>query len=89
MILPSVALGRAQELLSLIGAARRSGEISASVPVHVDGMIRRVNPIYRRLADFDVAGDGFNDVSGEAERQEIAFEARTKPARSSSRRRGC
>ena len=80
VILQSVALGRAQELLSLIGAARRSGEISASVPVHVDGMIRKVNPIYRRLADFDVAADGFNDVSGEAERQEIAFEAQTKPA---------
>lgn len=80
IILASFALGRAQELLSLITAARKSGELPNSVPVHVDGMIRRINPIYRKFANFDVAPADFNEVTGESERDEIALDAQRKPA---------
>ncbi len=80
VILASFALGRAQELLSLIAAARKNGDIPASVPVFVDGMIRQINPIYRKLADLDIPLNDFIEVGGEAERKEIAFNAQTKPA---------
>lgn len=80
VILASFALGRAQELLKMIATARQAGELPASVPVHVDGMIRRINPIYRKLADFDVAPEDFNEVSGETERNEIALAAQVQPS---------
>jgi Cft2 family RNA processing exonuclease len=80
VVLASFALGRAQELLKTIAIARQAGELPASVPVHVDGMIRRINPIYRKLADFDVALEEFNEVSGETERNEIALAAQVQPS---------
>jgi Cft2 family RNA processing exonuclease len=80
VILASFALGRAQELLSLIAAARQSGELPASVPVHIDGMIKKINPIYRRLADFDISPDASNEVIGETERQEVALGAQKIPS---------
>jgi len=80
VILASFGLGRAQELLKLIGTARLQGELSPSVPVHVDGMIRRINPIYRRLAQFEFPPEAFNEVSGEAERREIAHRAQDIPS---------
>jgi len=80
VILASFGLGRAQELLKLIGTARDQGELSALVPVHVDGMIRRINPIYRKLAQFEFPPEAFNEVSGEAERREIAQRAQDIPS---------
>lgn len=80
VILASFALGRAQELLSLVVAAKRAGAIPPTVPVHVDGLIRQINPIYSKRAAFDVLPIELNEVSGEAERREIAFTAQRKPA---------
>lgn len=79
VILASFAIGRAQELLRLIVDARKSGDL-AGLPVYVDGMINRVNPIYRKFADFSVGPETFNEVSGETERQEAAEAAQSKPA---------
>lgn len=80
VILASFGLGRAQELLKLIGTARLQGVLSPSVPVHVDGMIRRINPVYRRLAQFEFPPEAFNEVSGEGERREIAHRAQDIPS---------
>lgn len=80
VILASFALGRAQELLKLLATARQGGELPGSVPVYVDGMIRRINPIYRKLAEFDLPPESFYEVSGESERQEVALIAHEKPS---------
>lgn len=79
VILASFAIGRAQELLKLILTAKESGELP-DLPVHVDGMINRVNPIYRRFAEFAVAAEAFNEVSGQSDRQDIVISAQSKPA---------
>jgi len=79
VILPAFALGRAQELLSLICAARRDQELPISVPVYVDGMITKINPVYGSLAPaFDTKG--FVEVDGRAHRREVIFEAQQRPA---------
>ena len=79
VILASFALGRAQELLKLIAAAQDRGELPPSLPVHFDGMIREINPIYADHADFRLAGT-FREVSGPWARQEVAEQARTVPS---------
>lgn len=79
VILASFGLGRAQELLSLLFTARSDGRIPSSVPIHVDGMIRRINPIYSKHAEFNIPPDTFNEVSGNAERKEIVFVAQSAP----------
>lgn len=73
VILASFGLGRAQELLKLIALAQESGQLSVAHPVHIDGMIKRVNPIYQNLADppFELP-EWFNEVSGTVERRDIA-----------------
>jgi len=80
IILASFALGRAQELLKLIVTAQETGLLSASIPLHVDGMIRRINPIYRNFGAFSYKPGDFNDVSGEAERQDIILRAQRTPS---------
>ena len=79
VILASFALGRAQELLKLIAAAQDRGELPTSLPVHFDGMIREINPIYADHADFRLA-ESFREVSGPFDRQEVAERARTVPS---------
>lgn len=80
VILASFGLGRAQELLKLIATSQQQGDLAAGIPVHVDGMIRRINPIYRRFAEFAVPPEVFNEVSGETERLEVAVNAQTRPS---------
>ncbi|MGH8437165.1 MAG: MBL fold metallo-hydrolase [Pseudomonas sp.] len=80
VILPSFALGRAQEILSVIAAARDAGGIPASIPVHVDGMIKDINAIYQRHGEFNLDYQGFNAVDGDSERNEIAFNAQSTPS---------
>lgn len=80
VILASFAMGRAQELLTVIAAARKSGQIASSIPVYVDGMIKLINPIYRKHATFDVQPEEYYEVIGEAERNEAVFQAQSKPA---------
>ncbi len=79
VILASFALGRAQELLQLVAAAQARGELPASLPVHFDGMIREINPIYANHADFDLP-ESFREVAGPYDRQEAAEGARTVPS---------
>ena len=79
VILASFALGRAQELLKLLASARESGDLP-TIPVFVDGMIKQINPIYRKHAAFELPPGSFYEVSGETERQEVAVEAQTKPS---------
>lgn len=78
VILASFGLGRAQELLKLLAAAQSNGDLPL-VPVYVDGMIRRINPVYRRLGALDAASELFNEVSGDAERSEVVFNAHRRP----------
>jgi predicted metal-dependent RNase len=42
-------------------------------------MIRQINPIYRKLAQFKVARDAFTEVTGEGERRILAHGAQTSP----------
>lgn len=80
VILPSFALGRAQELLSLLITARRAGTLPGSIPIYVDGMIKQINPIYRRLAaDFSFQESEVIEVRGSAARQEVLLEAQMSP----------
>jgi Cft2 family RNA processing exonuclease len=80
VIIASFAVGRAQELLKLIVAAQLNGELPASIPIYVDGMIRWINPIYSRLADFDIGPDAYYEVFGRTEREEIAALAQRDPS---------
>ena len=79
VILASFALGRAQELLQLVAAAQVQGDLSPSLPVHFDGMIREINPIYADHADLRLP-ESFHEVSGPHGRQEAAEGARTVPS---------
>jgi Cft2 family RNA processing exonuclease len=80
VLLASFGLGRAQELLKLIITAQQTGDLSAAVPIHVDGMIRQINPIYRRFANFSLPIDSYNEISGEGERQHVAERAQMTPS---------
>lgn len=77
-ILASFGLGRAQELLWLIGSKIENGELPDDVPVYIDGMIRQINPIYSKFTAFRRL-ENFYDVSGQAERQEVARNAAQRP----------
>lgn len=79
VILASFALGRAQEILSLVSRAIEEDQLPGGVPVYVDGLIRRINPIYERLANFRVSGHVY-EVGGEMERREVAARAGTTPS---------
>ena len=80
VILPSFALGRAQELLKLILRGKEEGDLRDDVPVFVDGMIRSINPVYQEHADFDLPMDAVLEVHGETDRDEIAREAHKVPS---------
>ncbi len=49
-LFPTFALGRAQEILLLLGRAMRDGSLPR-VPVHADGMVRAISKIYRQFPD--------------------------------------
>ena len=79
VILASFGLGRAQELLKLVVTSVDAGDLPR-VPVYVDGMIKRINPIYRKLASFDLAAEAIHEVTGDTDRQEVAIAAQTHPS---------
>ena len=79
VILASFGLGRAQELLKLISSAQSSGELPP-VPIYVDGMIKRINPIYQRLSDLQFSPIKLYEVSGEGDRQDVAASAQETPS---------
>jgi Cft2 family RNA processing exonuclease len=78
VILASFGLGRAQELLKLIVSSLNAGDLPR-VGLYVDGMIKRINPIYRKHASFDLSAE-YYVVTGETERQEVAISAQTHPS---------
>ena len=63
----------------MLASARESGDLPM-IPVFVDGMIKRINPIYRKHATFELPPGSFYEVAGETERQEVALEAQAKPS---------
>lgn len=50
VLFPTFALGRAQEVLLLLGRAMRNGQIEP-IPVYADGLVRAVSKIYGRFHD--------------------------------------
>jgi Cft2 family RNA processing exonuclease len=50
VLFPSFALGRAQEVLLLLGRAMREGELRHA-PVYADGMVRRIAHVYAEHGD--------------------------------------
>ena len=79
VILASFGLGRAQELLKLIVTRVNTGDLPR-VPIYIDGMIKLINPIYRKLASFDLSAEAIYEVTGDTERQEVAIAAQTHPS---------
>lgn len=79
VILASFALGRAQELLSLLLSARGKGDIG-DIPIYVDGMINRINPIYRDFGKLAIGPDDIVEVSGKTDRDEICATAHSQPS---------
>ncbi len=84
VLLPCFALGRAQEILLILQAAQRKGEIP-SFPIWVDGLVRRVCATYRLMPEaltptlerqirrgYDpFLGPSVRQVQDEAEREQI------------------
>ena len=79
VILASFGLGRAQELLTLLSDAMDNEDLPRDVPVYIDGMIRRINPIYAKFSNFSTA-ENFYEVSGDAERKEVASITQHRPS---------
>jgi Cft2 family RNA processing exonuclease len=65
------ALGRAQEVLSILADAYARGDLRG-VPVYIDGMIEKVNPIYERYGRLALQPEVFSGVRGNLwEREEL------------------
>jgi Cft2 family RNA processing exonuclease/predicted nucleic acid-binding Zn-ribbon protein len=71
------ALGRAQEVLTILAGAMRSGR---TFPVWIDGMIQDINDVYRRFDRLALPAD-FKEVrTGGWTREEVIAEVRSQPA---------
>lgn len=71
------ALGRAQEVLTILAGAMRSGR---AFPVWIDGMIQDINDVYRRFDRLALPAN-FKEVrAGEWTREEVIAEVRSQPA---------
>jgi Cft2 family RNA processing exonuclease len=79
IILPCFALGRGQEVVAVLNSAMASGELPSSVTVWIDGMIRKVNTIYRDDSPGFRPSDNFVEVSNPADRMFVVEEARRQP----------
>jgi Cft2 family RNA processing exonuclease len=72
------ALGRAQEVLTILAGAMRSGRTSC--PVWIDGMIQDINDVYRRFDRLSLP-DNFREVREDGwSREELIAEVRRNPA---------
>ena len=78
VILASFALGRAQELLTIIHRAIEQGELPSSAPVCIDGMIRAINETYAAHQRLDLPPGAFT-VGGQSERDDAIHRAKTTP----------
>lgn len=77
-LIPCFALGRAQEVLTILSEAMESGAIER-FPVWIDGMIQKVNAIYRMHGRLSL-GEDFHEVMTEGwSRDEIITRSRQEP----------
>ncbi|QDU59757.1 Ribonuclease [Planctomycetes bacterium Pan216] len=51
ILFPTFALGRAQEILLLLGHAMRRGKLSPNLPVYADGLVRPISEVYDQFPD--------------------------------------
>ncbi|MGH8018175.1 MAG: MBL fold metallo-hydrolase RNA specificity domain-containing protein, partial [Opitutaceae bacterium] len=73
------ALGRAQEVLSILDAAMSSGALP-KFPVWIDGMIDKVNEVYRSHGRLSL-GENFHEVRTEGwEREEVVSRIQEQPS---------
>lgn len=71
------ALGRAQEILSILNDAFATGELK-DIPVYIDGMIEQINPVYERYGRMRLSPRLFNGVRGNLwEREELIARLKT------------
>lgn len=52
VLIPSFALGRAQEIILIILGAMVSGDLPLTVPVYLDGLVRSVTEAFMQLSEF-------------------------------------
>ncbi|HHY46746.1 MAG TPA: MBL fold metallo-hydrolase [Firmicutes bacterium] len=52
VLIPSFALGRAQEIILILLGAITSRDLPPTVPIYLDGLVRGVTEAYVRLSDF-------------------------------------
>jgi len=52
VLIPAFAVGRAQEVLTLLRQARESGRLSSEFPIYTDGMVNQVCEIYDENREF-------------------------------------
>lgn len=77
VILPCFALGRGQEVASLLARAMADGDLP-QVTVWIDGMIRSINRVYEEHAGFSLPAN-FLEVAGRSDRFDVVEEARRQP----------
>lgn len=46
LLIPVLAVGRAQDILAVLVSAIESGQIPSDMPIYVDGMVRKITSIY-------------------------------------------
>lgn len=78
VILASFALGRAQELLTVLAEAMQRGDLPGDTPVCVDGLIRKINSIYASSDALKLPPGAF-DIGGEFERRDAIHRAKSTP----------
>lgn len=72
-LLPSFALGRAQEVLAILARARKDRVAPSDLRIVVDGMIRTVNEVYSEYDKLDPSD--FDQISSRADRDLVIKEA--------------
>jgi Cft2 family RNA processing exonuclease len=78
VILASFALGRAQELLTVVHDAMEAGELPRDIPVCIDGMIRAINETYLAHDALRLPPESFT-VGSRSEREDAVSRAKTTP----------
>lgn len=79
VVIPCFALGRAQEVLSILGRAQLAGSFP-NVPVWADGLITRVNQVYREFGAMRDLPPNFREiVNGDTERAAVIAALGSRP----------
>lgn len=72
-LLPTFALGRAQEVLAILARARKNRDVPGELRIVVDGMIKTVNEVYAEYDKLDPSD--FDQISARADRDLVIKEA--------------